>query len=187
MTKTKLNLKVEHRMKGRIRMKIPSAKGNPALLAQIKETFGVIPGIREIKINETTGGVTLFYEEHAHDGFESAIAAHLPAHAHPKSEYDELMQKIEDEAEFLAEHSQLARGVVDFCKELDRGLKVATSNLIDLKLVFVVSIAAITLLEIGATAATPVWVTLVVFGINHFIEMRPPMHLAPQPARMAAA
>ena len=29
-----------------------------------------------------------------------------------------------------------------------------------------------TIFEIGAAAATPVWVTLTLFGLNHFIEMQ---------------
>ena len=32
-------------------------------------------------------------------------------------------------------------------------------------------IIAFTVFEVGATAATPVWVTLAIFTVNHFIEM----------------
>ena len=32
-------------------------------------------------------------------------------------------------------------------------------------------IIALTVFEVGATAATPVWVTLAIFTVNHFIEM----------------
>jgi hypothetical protein len=188
MTKAKLNLKIEHQVKGRIRMKVPSAKGNPELLEQIKQTFGSIPGIQGITVNATTGSVTLLYDEESHAGFHTAIAEHLPEHKPPAAgEYDELVRKIEEEAEFLAEHSQIAREVVEFFKQVDRSLKVATSNLIDLKLVLVIGIAALTLLEVGPSAATPVWVTLVVFGINHFIEMRPPAQASSSPLRAATA
>jgi hypothetical protein len=34
-----------------------------------------------------------------------------------------------------------------------------------------IGVIAITILEIGATAATPVWVTLTLFATNHYIEM----------------
>jgi hypothetical protein len=30
----------------------------------------------------------------------------------------------------------------------------------------------VTFIEIGATAATPVWVTIGLFSMNHFIELR---------------
>ena len=46
-----------------------------------------------------------------------------------------------------------------------------SNNNIDLKIVFAVGIIALTVFEVGATAATPVWVTLAIFTVNHFIEM----------------
>ena len=36
---------------------------------------------------------------------------------------------------------------------------------------FAVGIIGLTVFEVGATAATPVWVTLAIFTVNHFIEM----------------
>jgi len=56
-------------------------------------------------------------------------------------------------------------------KKIDREIKIATGNTIDLKILFAVSIIAFTVLEVGATSATPVWVTLAIFTVNHFIEM----------------
>ena len=44
------------------------------------------------------------------------------------SEFDELARKIENEAEFLAQRSEAARAIVDFFKQLDRDIKVATHN-----------------------------------------------------------
>lgn len=43
MSKPKLKLSIAHQVPGRVRMKIPSAKGNTELLQQISETFAVIP------------------------------------------------------------------------------------------------------------------------------------------------
>jgi hypothetical protein len=63
---------------------------------------------------------------------------------------------------------------VDFCKKLDQEIKKTTGNAVDLKIVFAVGIIAVTVFEIGATAATPVWVTLAIFAVNHFIEMHAP-------------
>ena len=172
MTKTKLNLKIEHQVRGRIRMKIPAAKGNAELLEQIKQTFGVIPGIEQITVNPTTGSVVLHYDEDRHDEFHGDLQQHLPAHHHPPSnEIDEIARKFEEEAEFLAEHSQLARGVVDFFKDLDRRVKSATGNTIDLKILLAGGLAVYTFFEIGADAATPMWVTLALFSLNHFAEL----------------
>ena len=48
---TKMNLRIEHQVPGRVRMKIPAGKGNPDLLKQVSELFGVIPGIEKITVN----------------------------------------------------------------------------------------------------------------------------------------
>jgi hypothetical protein len=176
---TKLSLKVEHQIRGRIRLKIPAGKRNPELLAQIKETFAVIPGIEHITVNPMTGSLVLHYDEDRHDAFHGDLAQHLPpAHRPPANEFDEMARKFEEEAEFLAEHSQTARAVVDFFKEVDNQIKLSTGNLVDLKIVMAAGIIGITILGVGPNAATPVWVTLVVFSLNHFIEMHPPIPTA---------
>jgi hypothetical protein len=179
---TKMNLKIEHQVAGRVRMKIPAGKGNPELLKQISEVFGVIPGIEEVTVNPTTGSVVLHYDADRHDEFHGSFRQHYDAHhaAHgaanggqhgADTELDKLTHSIEEEAEFLARHSHSARAVVDFVKILDREIKSATNNNIDLKIVFAVTIIGFTVFEVGATAATPVWVTLAIFTVNHFIEM----------------
>ena len=186
---TKMNLQIAHQVPGRVRMKIPTAKGNPELLKQISEVFGAIPGIENITVNPTTGSVVLHYDADRHDEFHGTFRQHYAAHGAANNggtnrgaannggmhgadtELDKLTNSIEAEAEFLASHSHSARAVVDFVKKVDREIKIATSNTIDLKILFAAGIIAFTVFEVGATAATPVWVTLAIFTVNHFIEM----------------
>jgi Heavy metal associated domain 2 len=181
---TKMNLQIAHQVPGRVRMKIPAGKGNPELLQQISEVFRVIPGIEEITVNPATGSVVLHYDADRHDEFHGTFQQHYSAHGAPggngaatggvhgaDTELDKLTNSIEAEAEFLASHSHSARAVVDFVKKVDREIKTATGNTIDLKILFAAGIIAFTVFEVGATAATPVWVTLAIFTVNHFIEM----------------
>jgi Heavy metal associated domain 2 len=183
---TKMNLQIAHQVPGRVRMKIPAGKGNPELLKQISEVFGVIPGIEEITVNPITGSVVLHYDADRHDEFHGSFREHYSAHdsAHgaangsaaagvhgADTELDKLANSIEAEAEFLANHSHSARALVDFVKKVDREIKTATGNTVDLKILFAAGIIAFTVFEVGATAATPVWVTLAIFTVNHFIEM----------------
>lgn len=173
---TKLSLHVAHQVPGRVRMKIPAGKGNPELLQQIAETFGIIPGIEEVTVNPTTGSIVLHYDADRHDEFHGTLHNQYRAHdihRPPSTEIDELAHRIQDEAEFLAKNSETARALVDFVKKVDREIKLATNNTIDLKIVLAAGIIGFTVLEVGATAATPVWVTLAIFTLNHFIEMHP--------------
>src|ERR1700742_4074090 len=73
---TKLNLKIEHQVPGRVRMKIPAGKGNPELLKQVSEAFGVIPGIEEVTVNPTTGSVVLYYDTERHDDVHGHLSNH---------------------------------------------------------------------------------------------------------------
>jgi hypothetical protein len=176
---TKLKIKVAHQVPGRIRMKVSGAKGNPEQLEEIKQTFSLIPGIEKVDVNQDTGSIILRYDPDRHDDFHAGFCHHCEQHhahgAHPRpptNEIDALANKIEQEAEFLAQHSESARAVVDFCKRADREIKLATGNVLDLKMVLAIGVVGFTVLEVGATAATPVWVTLSLFGLNHFIEMQ---------------
>jgi cation transport ATPase len=156
-------------------MKVPSAKGNPELLQQIAQTFAAIPGIEDITVNPTTGSLVMRYDTDRHDEFHDHFQRHHGAHAsnyHPPStEIDDLVHKIESEAEFLAEHSQTAQTVVDLFRKADREVRNATGNNVDLKIVLAAGIIGVTMLEVGAAAATPVWVTLTLFALNHVIQM----------------
>jgi cation transport ATPase len=177
----KVKLQIAHQVPGRIRMKIPSAKGNTAMLEEIQKTFSAIPGIEQVVVNPETGSVVLRYDADQHDHFHAGFTHHLNqhheghAHAHhrpPTNEIDALASKIADEAEFLAEHSDAAKAVVDFCRHWDREIKVASGNMLDLKMVLCVGLVGFMIFEVGAAAATPVWVTLTLFGLNHFVEMQ---------------
>lgn len=170
----KLKLQIAHQTSGRVRMKIASAKGNPELLKKISETFGVIPGIERVSVNSVTGSIILHYDTDSRLVNEK-LAKNMMSQGHsamPGSEIDELARKIETEAEFLAQRSEAARIVVDLFKKLDKEIKLATNNLIDLKIVLGVGVIGLTILEYGANAATPVWLTLAIFTFNHFVELR---------------
>jgi Heavy metal associated domain 2 len=176
--KVKHVLRMEHQTLGRVRMKFSSAKGNPELLDEIGKKFAGIVGVESCEVNPITGSVVLLYDTRRHDDFHDHLSRHCEEHhggatpRPPGTQLDEITKKIEDEAEFLAEHSHAAKNVVHICKYIDRHVKLATNNTIDLKIGLAGGIVALSLLEMGAFAATPVWLTLGVFSLNHFVELQ---------------
>ena len=176
---TKLKLHVAHQVPGRVRMKVASAKGNPELLKQIGETFSTIPGIERVSVNPATGSVVLHYDTDRHDEFHGGLERHyqsagIQCCSPPNTEIDVLANKIADEADFLAQNSQSARAIVDLFKKCDREIKLASGNMVDLKIVLALGIIGVTVLEVGATTATPICLTLTIFSVNHAIEMHQP-------------
>jgi hypothetical protein len=175
----KLKLHVAHQVPGRLRMKVSSAKGNPELLKQIGETFSAIPGIERVSVNPATGSVVLHYDTDRHDEFRGGFDRHYQSTSAqccspPNTEMDVLARKIEDEADFLAQNSHSAKAVVDLFKKFDREIKLASGNTVDLKIVLALGIIGFTVFEVGASAATPIWLTLTIFTVNHAIEMHQP-------------
>jgi len=175
--KKKPKVQIVHKTNGRIRIKIPSAKGHPEILDAYKNVFSAVYGITHIKVKPETGSIIIHYDpKHEHE-FEQHFHGCCSEHevqgigSRPGDEINELAKKIETEAEFLAEHSQLVRVTVDVFKAADYRIKLATGNTVDLKVVLACGLAAATFIEIGAETATPMWVTLGLFAVNHFIDM----------------
>jgi hypothetical protein len=176
-------------------MKLPAGKGDEALLAQVKATFEVIPGIDKVKVNPDTGSIVLIYDAEDHAKVHHHVSRHLETHhpeaapaleVPPDNEIDDIANKISQEAEFLAEHSHSARVVVDLFKELDKQIKVSTKNTVDLKIVLAAGVVGFTLLEVGATAATPIWFTVAVFSLNHMVAMQHATSANPPAAKPTA-
>ena len=168
---TKMKVQIAHQVPGRIRLKVPKVKENPELIEQIQQMFNAIPGIEEVTVNPTTGSVVLHYDTERHDQFHGQLQRQTGGQFKPPTnEIDVLANRIEQEAEYLAEHSHTAKVVVDYFKDFDRQIKIATGNVVDLKIVLAVGVAGFTILEVGANAATPVWVTLSIFALNNMIQ-----------------
>lgn len=159
-------------------MKVPHGRANPEILEFYRAAFSAIPSVRSISTKPDTGSIVIHYDPNREREFEQHFHQHSNEHLamapapRPDDEIDKLASKIEAEAEFLAAHSRLARTTVDFCKAVDRELKLSTGNTLDLKIVLAAGLAAYTFLEIGGNAATPMWVTLALFSLNHFAELQ---------------
>jgi hypothetical protein len=87
------------------------------------------------------------------------------------TEVDALAQKIQVEAEFLSAHSNLARSMVEGVRSVDRAVKLATGNTVDLKVLLPLGLAVYSFLEAGVEVATPLWVTLGIFSFNSFVVL----------------
>jgi hypothetical protein len=184
--KRKHSARIEHNIPGRIRIKIPTAKGNHKAFDTYRAAISSLPGTKQVHAKPDTGSIVIHYDSQTtdfHEFLHNCCANHDIAidRERPGDEIDHLAKQIENEAEFLAQRSELAKVTVDFCKKLDRELKSVSDNTIDLKIVLAGGLAAFTFLEIGAEAATPMWVTLALFSLNHFTELHGSSHPATAP------
>src|SRR6516164_2322959 len=194
------HVQIAHQMPGRVRFKIPMAQDNPELLEQIRQGFADMPGLKQIRVKPDAGSIVLIYDPNETASFESQLMQHwagvmpsMPRQQRkrldlPGNEFAQTTRQIEAEAELLAGHSHSARVIVDFFKDADREIKILTNNLVDLKIVLALALAVAAFAGIGATAATPMWVTLALFALDHFTEMQAPSAaVAPKRAATFAA
>lgn len=178
--------KVVHSIAGRMRVKIPAGKRNPHVLRNIKHSLAPIRGIHEIAAEPVTGSLTIHYSGYSPEHFRETLAEHGRATglydlAPPElTEVDKLAAGIQQEADFLASRSELARSIVNTTKSLDVALKKATNNNVDLKVLLPLVLAAYTVFEYGAEASTPLWVTLGIFSFNSFVALHPPLPEPPE-------
>lgn len=169
--------RVVHHIKGRIRVKLPAAKGDGNALRQIQESISPMPGVREVQVNPATGGILVIYDSDHYDDFHKHLTEHgeavgLFALQSPElSEVDEITKTIHREAEFLASHSKAARTFVDLCKQLNSAVKRATGNAVDLNVLIPLGLAVYSVLELEAEMSTPMWVTLGIFSFNSFVML----------------
>jgi len=175
----KHHAKVAHHVPGRLRLKIEAAHDNPALLESLKQVFAGVPGIDAIVVKPDSGSLVLQYDPRLETEIEARFASHSSEHVEvsrdrPGDEIGRLASKLEAEAEFLAGRSQWTHAAVEFFKQFDLQIRAATGDAIDLKIVLALGLAVVTFVGVGAAAATPMWVTLVLFALNHFIEQHPP-------------
>lgn len=170
MAKPKFKLDVASQVPGRIRLKVPNARGNAQLLEQIGQTFAAIPGIRKVKCNPATGSVLLRYDEH----MDKELRDRLPIHAPALTPFDELADKISNEADFLAQSFPSFKVVIDAFKEVDQQIKSATGNTMDLTIAATLGLILAMAVSGVNMSSTPVWLTLAIFAVNHAIELNSP-------------
>ncbi len=165
-------LHVAHHTPGRVRMKIPTAKGDPDALRAIAESFGAVPGVESVDVNPTTGSLTLKYSATRQLEVHASLGQKIgDDYQPPETDIDKMSDNIAREAEFLAQHSHSARLIVDFFTRLDAEIKKRSDNFVDLKIVLAAVIITGTIFEVGMAAATPVWLTLAVFSVNHMVQL----------------
>jgi hypothetical protein len=173
---------IAHHTKGRLRIRVPSAKNNPEALEDIRRSLEPIAGVSEVRVNEAIGTVTVIYDPDRHPDFHSHLSnvegshqetLHMspPTPSAPLTEVDEAVDMLEKEAEFLSSHSHTAKVVFDMLRKFDVELKKATDNNVDLKVLAPLGLAVYAFMELGFEAATPVWLTLGVFSFNHFVSL----------------
>jgi hypothetical protein len=173
---------VVHHIPGRLRVRLPRSKRDPRLLSELREFVAGLGGVHRVEINPATGSILVHYHpesaEEIQDFLQQPRRDQGDVMSGPElTDADDLAEKIEREAEFLAAHSTLAFHVVNAVKHFNREIREATGNTVDLKVLLPAGLAVWAFFKAGADISTPLWVTLGIFSFNSFVALHQPTTL----------
>jgi len=170
-----------HSVPGRLRIKAASAQGDQPALAELQGALSALPGAEKVEARILTGSLIVHFAVARSTEFLDAFRRWLHAHnrraareagAYASAPTRSLALVSPPRPALDAPYSRGYGATVELLQSVDRGIRVTSGNAVDLKVVLALGLVGATFLYIGAEAATPMWVTLGLFGVNHFIETR---------------
>ena len=154
---------IVHHIPGRLRIRLPKAKGNPDLLARISQSLSPLSGVRQVSTNESTGSVVIHYDP----GTSREIRKQLAAQA----EEDEIFVL---DGDFSTENSEAARSVDNLFHHLNDGVKRTTKDLIDLREIMPFGIAIYAFFWVDRAIGNPLWLSLLMFSFSSYMDLHEP-------------
>jgi hypothetical protein len=163
---------VAHHIPGRIRIRIPAARGYPGLLEQIHIVAESVCEVESVESNATTGSVLIHYSKDACQDFEPRLSAA----SHSGFELRSIRQGQKDgtaaggRSETI---STTANAITAAFKGFDTSIRTATDNTVDLKVLLRPAAATAAAFTAREALATPLWLTLVIFAFSAFMVLHP--------------
>lgn len=170
---------VHHYLPGRLRLRIPAAKGEGDQLRDISSVISRTPGIERVDYNPITGSILIQYSPELYKNLrslESSLSALAEPIALTNSHHSHDRSR---RPHHLRGRSTAARRVDSFFKQVDRDIRSATDNEVDLKFILPFVVGVLGLVTMRNSTTTPLWLTLLIFAFNSFLGLH-----APAPAEL---
>jgi len=160
---------IAHRIPGRIRIRIPSAKADSEFLEEARAALSALPGVLEVTCNPLTGSILVLHEPGAELELEDAMTSQngrtLPfVLTAAKLEVDPPRERRRR----APRQSYLASAITETVADLDDLVREATGNALDLKVLLPILAGSIGLTMLRGSRRTPLWLTLMIFAFTSF-------------------
>jgi hypothetical protein len=159
---------VHHHVPGRLRIRVPEAKGDEERLNELSTAIAQAPGVSAVEYNPITGSILIQYSPEQHGSLDS-LHAGMNASAVPI---------VVSQAPVRERHDGRHRGrsvaatkVDAFFRQLDNQIRGATDNQFDLKFIMPVAVGVLGLFSLRHASATPLWLTLMIFAFHSFLGL----------------
>ena len=170
---------VAHHLPGRIRLKLANVESDVALLEKVERALSAIPAVNRIRVNPITGSFVVEYDP---DQYSKMLELTAKATAQNEllhfvspeaSEAQKALDALQLELVDLAQHSVSADFFLNAVSQINAGVKRATGNVIDLRVLLPLCLSAYSLAS-DKERPSPLWVTLLIFSFNAFVSLHPP-------------
>jgi hypothetical protein len=171
---TSVEVYVHHHIPGRIRFRVPAAKGTSQRLQELSVAIAKVRGISAVEYNPVTGSILIQYSPHEYrdlhslDNSLSASGVPIVVRQEPTVGRSSASRK------WHHRRSTAAKAIDSFFTQLDDDIRTATSNEVDLKFIMPMVMAVLGLISYRRSSATPLWLTLMIFAFHSFLGLHSP-------------
>ena len=142
---------IVHHVPGRLRFKVPSSQRDVQLLGRLERILSEIPYVHRVGVNTSTGSVVLEYErnrfaevtERASKATERTERIRLISP--DAAELEVAVDFAQQELQLLARHSLTAKELMEFFHRINVGIKRASGNVVDLRVLLPLCLSAYSL------------------------------------------
>lgn len=168
--------RVVHVSPGRVRVRVPQAKHNPAVTHAIHERLAAAPGVSRIETNLLTGSIIILFEaaEVALDDVMPGVAEALGT-VLPELEEEAIAGLLHPSTDGAGAAEPWAHQITGLFGGLDRQLGSASGGTVDLRVLLPLSLffLGIGRLVSAETAPFPSWYDLLWFSFGTFVALNP--------------
>ena len=173
-------IRVIHRMPGRIRFKVSGAKGKRDFFQHVDRVATSVDGVRRVSTSPVNESVIVHYdkndygtEQRLKDAFHTECA--LLSIAVPEAGVmEELIYTAESGADYLAKHSRVAASLVNAVKLINQELKGVTNNMVDLRLLLPLVFVGYDLFFVDREKNPLAWTMLLLGSFQTFVTLNRP-------------
>jgi Heavy metal associated domain 2 len=165
---------VHHYLPGRLRLRIPAAKGEEDELRELSSAIARAPGVSQVEYNPITGSILIQYSPTHYRNLQS-LEASLSASAVPIAvNNSHPAQRQPHHRRHRRGRSVAAKKVDSFFRQLDSEIRDATDNEVDLKFILPFGVTVLGILALRHSSTTPLWLTLLIFAFHSFLGLHTP-------------
>ena len=167
---TVLEAYIAHQTPGRMRLRVPAAKGRPDLLREIVAAASSATGIQKIECNPLTGSLVIHHSAAPRSietvgsllsGPKLRVVVEPPR---PAGKHASTKRK-------KTNPSAAAQAINSFFDSLDDQVRDASNNEVDLKVLLPLAAGTFGFLAFRQKVPTPLWLTLMIFAFNSFLSL----------------